>query len=116
MKLAAGIELGADTCEVRSDLRVGYFYNDCEAGAAQRAADAMRPMSMAAMSGVPRAIGWRAKPATYIVCTDDQALPVALQQSNAKRVGAVIEMPTGHSPFVSRPELVVEVLRERAGG
>jgi pimeloyl-ACP methyl ester carboxylesterase len=69
-------------------------------------------MSLAAMSGVPRATAWRSKPATYVVCTEDCALPVALQQANAARVGTVIEMPTSHSPFLSRPELVADLLRE----
>ena len=67
-------------------------------------------MSMAAMAGASRAAAWRDKPATYIVCTDDRAIPVALQRSCAARVGDVVEMPTSHSPFLSRPDDLATVL------
>jgi hypothetical protein len=50
------------------------------------------------------------------VCTDDQALPVALQRSNAARVGNTIEIPTSHSPFLSRPDLVTAMLARLARG
>ena len=55
---------------------------------------------------------WREKPATYVVCTDDRGLTTALQRSNAARVGESIDWPTSHSPFLSRPELVAELLVE----
>ena len=58
------------------------------------------------------AAAWREKPATYVVCTDDRALPVALQRSNAARIGNSIDWPTSHSPFLSRPELVADLLVE----
>ena len=59
-----------------------------------------------------RVAAWREKPATYVVCTDDRALPVALQRSNAARIGNSIDWPTSHSPFLSRPELVADLLIE----
>jgi len=52
------------------------------------------------------------KPATYALCTDDRAVPVALQQSNAARIGTTVEWPTSHSPFLSRPDLVADLLLE----
>ena len=39
-------------------------------------------------------------------------LPVALQRSNAARIGNSIDWPTSHSPFLSRPELVADLLIE----
>jgi hypothetical protein len=33
-------------------------------------------------------------------------------QRSAARVGTVVEMPTSHSPFLSRPELVADLLIE----
>ena len=76
----------------------------------------LQPMSMAAMTGTPNAIAWREKPCTYVVCTDDRALPTALQRSNAARVGNTIEIPTSHSPFLSRPDLVTAILARLARG
>ncbi len=50
-----------------------------------------------------------------VVCTDDRALPVALQRSNAARIGSAIEWPTSYSPFLSRPDLVAGLLLEVSG-
>jgi len=69
-------------------------------------------MSMAALAGTVEAAAWREKAATYVVCTDDRALPVALQRSNAARIGNAVEWPTSHSPFLSRPGLVADLLLE----
>jgi hypothetical protein len=44
------------------------------------------------------------------VCTDDRAIPVALQRSCAQRTGAVVELPTSHSPFLSRPADLADLL------
>ena len=76
------------------------------------AVERLRPQSLAALGGKVTAAAWREKPATYVVCTDDRALPVALQRSNAARVGNSIDWPTSHSPFLSRPELVADLLIE----
>ena len=51
-----------------------------------------------------RGAAWRERPTTYVVCTDDRALPVPLQRSAAARIGNTIEMATSHSPFLSRPD------------
>jgi pimeloyl-ACP methyl ester carboxylesterase len=57
-----------------------------------------------------RAAAWRDRPSTYVVCTDDRALPVPLQRSCADRVGTVVEIPTSHSPFLSRPDELARML------
>ena len=71
-------------------------------------------MSMAAMGDKVREVGWREKPSTYVVCTDDRAIPVALQRSCAERIGAVVELPTSHSPFLSRPADLANLLADLA--
>jgi pimeloyl-ACP methyl ester carboxylesterase len=88
------------------------FYHDCTPEIAAAAIARLRPMSLAALGGTVDAAAWREKPATYVVCTDDRALPEALQRSNAARVGTSIDWPTSHSPFLSRPDLVAELLVE----
>ncbi len=91
-----------------------FFFHDCTAADAEAAIAQLRPMSLAAMGEPVSAVAWRSKPATYVVCTDDRALPVALQKSNAARVGRTIEFPTSHSPFISQPALVSDLLIELA--
>ena len=99
-----------------SSRAVEFFFHDCSEADAGDAVARLRPMSLAAMGGVPRAIAWRERPATYVVCTDDRALPVALQQSNAKRVANSVELDASHSPFLSQPAATAAILAELARG
>jgi pimeloyl-ACP methyl ester carboxylesterase len=88
------------------------FFHDCAPEVAANAVSKLRPMSVAAMSGAPRSIAWRAKPAQYIVCTDDRALPVKLQESSARRLGVWTELDASHSPFLSQPDQLAAHLVE----
>ncbi|OEI67515.1 alpha/beta fold hydrolase [Curtobacterium sp. ER1/6] len=54
--------------------------------------------------------GWADVDSTAVVCTDDRSTTVALQRSHAARATASVELPTGHHPFISRPDLVVDLL------
>jgi hypothetical protein len=55
-------------------------------------------------------------PVTYLLCEDDKALPLQIQQlmvDNARKAGAKIETEScsaSHSPFLSMPEKVLEVM------
>lgn len=59
---------------------------------------------------------WRTVPTSYIVCEKDQALPPALQMMMVGRVQqegveVCVETCSGsHSPFLSVPERVVEIV------
>ena len=60
---------------------------------------------------------FREAPVTYLLCEQDQAVPVVVQQMMVGRLeetGAkveTVETCTGsHSPFLSMPETVVEVV------
>ena len=110
--LGAALVFGDGVLTIDPDRAVAAFYHDCEPAAAAAAIDRLRPQSLTALTGVVDAAAWREKPATYIVCTDDRALPVALQRSNAQRICASIDWPTSHSPFLSRPDLVADLLVE----
>jgi len=110
VKLGEAMVFGDGIVSVEPDRVVEFFYHDCTPAVAGAAAAQLKPMSMAAMAGASRAAAWRTTPASYIVCTDDRAIPVPLQRSCAARVGDVIEMPTSHSPFLSRPDDLAKVL------
>jgi pimeloyl-ACP methyl ester carboxylesterase len=95
---------------VEAERIVELFFHDCAPDVATGAAARLLPMTMAAMTAGSRAAAWRERPSTYVVCTDDRALPVPLQRSCAERVGTVVEMPTSHSPFLSRPDELARML------
>jgi pimeloyl-ACP methyl ester carboxylesterase len=46
------------------------------------------------------------------VCAEDLATPAEAQREYARRAGKVVEVPTGHHPMLSQPELLARVLAE----
>ena len=53
---------------------------------------------------------WEGRASTYLVCTADRSTSVGLQRFHAARATRSIELPTGHHPFLSRPDLVADEL------
>lgn len=57
---------------------------------------------------------WRHLPTSYLVCTDDQAMPLRDQEAMiraARAEGGVVHVShvkSGHSPFLSKPDEVVK--------
>jgi hypothetical protein len=51
-------------------------------------------------------------PSTYVICTNDQALPVPFQREQAlnAHVDEVLEFDAGHSAFASRPQALAQLL------
>jgi len=111
--LSDALEFEDDLASVQPGRAADLFYQDCAPDVAAAAVARLRPMSVPALAGIPRAIAWRSKPADFIVCTEDRVLPVALQQSNAERLGGETrELAAGHSAFLSRPDALAALLIE----
>jgi pimeloyl-ACP methyl ester carboxylesterase len=93
---------------------VGYL--DCDAETCARAVARLRPQVPAPFADVVPVAAWRDIPSTYVVCTQDQSIPVDLQREVfAPRAAEVVELDAGHSPFFSQPERVAELLADRVG-
>ncbi len=90
------------------------LYNDCHADTVEWAVAHLGPQPMANFGQTPRAVAWRSRPSTYIVCSDDQAIHPGLQQLLASRCTHSRVWPSGHSPFASQPGLVSGLLAELA--
>jgi pimeloyl-ACP methyl ester carboxylesterase len=90
------------------------FFGDCDEATAAAAVARLVPERADGFGQQPRAVAWRERPSTYAVCTDDRALTPALQRNLAARCGTVVEWPTSHSPFLSRPDLVADLLEALA--
>jgi pimeloyl-ACP methyl ester carboxylesterase len=54
---------------------------------------------------------WRELPSTYVVCEQDQAIPVEAQEAMSGRAGTVLRLDTGHSPFLAAPAELAALLR-----
>lgn len=96
---------------VTRDGAIAALYNDCDAASIEWALARLGPQPLITFQQPPDAVAWRTRPSTYVVCADDETIHPELQRIMARRCSTSIEWPTGHSPFLSRPELVVDLLR-----
>ncbi|AZZ54626.1 alpha/beta hydrolase [Rathayibacter iranicus] len=72
--------------------------------------DRVTSQSAAAFSTPTTAAGWQGVDSTYVVCTGDRSTTVALQRFHAARATRSVDIPTGHHPFLTRPDLIVTEL------
>ena len=73
------------------------------------------PQTLTSYLQIPSGIAWRTIPSTYAICTDDESLPTEFQRTLAPRASDVVELPTGHRPMLTHPELTTELLCRLAG-
>lgn len=105
------------TSTIRSDLAGAVFYHRCPPAVAAAATDRLGPQPMANLGQPGVEAAWQTRPATYVVCGDDQAVHPPLQRAMAARCTHAVELDADHSPFYSAPEALAEVVAaaERPG-
>ena len=92
------------------------LYNTCDVETQQWAAERLCPQPMVTMAQSPRAVAWRERPSTYVVCEEDRGIPASLQRILARRCEYTVSLPTDHSPFAGRPDLLAPILIDLATG
>ncbi len=93
------------------------FYHDCDPEVTENALRHLRPMTVpiGADPSVPAPpAAWKSIPSTYVVCTDDRTIAPESQRMMAANADAVVEWDTSHSPMLSRPDLVADLLADLA--
>ncbi|MGH7912288.1 MAG: alpha/beta fold hydrolase [Candidatus Dormibacteraceae bacterium] len=90
------------------------LYGDCDQRTQDRAIRRLVPQLRVTATQTISSAGWRRCPSTYVVCTQDHAIPPPTQRRLAERAGETVELTSSHSPFLSQPEAVAEVLADRA--
>lgn len=80
------------------------FLQDCDEGATEGALARLTRQSIVPFTQAPRWIGWRERPATYIVCTEDLATPAEVQRRRVREGARTVAFEAGHHPFLGRPE------------
>jgi pimeloyl-ACP methyl ester carboxylesterase len=86
------------------------FLQDADDETQRQAWERMTSQSATAFMTPTSAAGWQGVDSTYIVCGEDRSTSLELQRFHAGRATRSVELPTGHHPFISRPDLVVEQL------
>jgi pimeloyl-ACP methyl ester carboxylesterase len=97
---------------VDREAAIAAMYHDCSPENADWAWSRLRPQSRAAQNEVCPLQRLPDVDAEYIVCADDRMASTEWARSRARqRLGVEPrEIPGGHSPFVSRPDELAEVL------
>lgn len=92
------------TVGVHPELVRELFLHDCDEATAEQALARLTRQSATPFVQPPRHIAWQHKPSTYVVCTEDLAIPAALQRQRANASARMIDFTAGHHPFLSEPE------------
>ncbi|KAJ8063867.1 hypothetical protein OCU04_007721 [Sclerotinia nivalis] len=98
------------------------FYNDIEKKEAKKYVDMLKEHSAMTVASPVTVEPWRFIPSTYVLCEDDNALPLEAQLGlikGAQEIAAgsfdtIERTNSGHSPFISQPEWLAEKLIKAA--
>jgi pimeloyl-ACP methyl ester carboxylesterase len=114
-ELRAAMQIEGEHVTIAPAGAVPAFFHDCDPDAAAGAAKQLGPELLAGFAQHPRHVAWRDHLSTYAICTDDRAVAAPLQRNFAGRCTNQVDWDTSHSPFLSRPDLVVDLLTEIVG-
>ena len=105
-------DLGDDVWMIGPDTATELFYHDAPASSARWAVQRLRPQAYRVMSEVTPLAEWPDVPCSSLLCRDDRALNVDWARTAAReRLGTIaLELPGGHSPFLTRPRDLATLL------
>jgi pimeloyl-ACP methyl ester carboxylesterase len=107
--------IGPEQSYVNPDLAFGAFYHDVDPEVAAQTIAELRPFACTGWDVVETSLppAWRLYPTTYVVCGQDRGVNPDDQRTMAALAGDMVELDTSHSPFLSRPRQVAELIAER---
>jgi pimeloyl-ACP methyl ester carboxylesterase len=109
----AEIKLDEITASIDPHAARSVFYHRCSTEDADWATAQIRTMPTAVLLAPPSpSPAWQVLPSTYIVCTDDRILSLSAQEQMAQNADSTRRIESDHSPFLSCPRMLGEVLRE----
>jgi len=98
------------TFTVRTDALAETFLQDCDPAIQRQAVDKTALQSLRVLGQPVQSAAWRNLPSTYLVCGQDRGTPAQLQREYSGRAGGVVELDTGHHPFLSQPAAVRDLI------
>ncbi|MFE3168957.1 alpha/beta hydrolase [Streptomyces sp. NPDC059224] len=91
---------------------VEVLYGDVDPDLARECSARLGHQSLASVSQPLTEAAWRTVPSTYIICEEDQAMPVPFQEAMAGRAQRIRRIRSSHSPFLSKPAELARVIRD----
>jgi pimeloyl-ACP methyl ester carboxylesterase len=104
------VDAEGGTFGVRPDALADKFLQDCSPEIVNDAMNHLARQSLSVTQHPVTASAWQQVPSTYLVCTEDQGTPVGAQREFARRSNNVVELHTGHHPFLSQPDAVADLI------
>jgi hypothetical protein len=109
---APAVGYGDGSSEWPEQRALEVFYHDCDPELGRAAAARLRRQYWRITQEVTPLRRWPSVPAAYILCTDDRAVSRTYGLRAARRQLGIdpVELPGGHSPFLSRPRELAQTL------
>ncbi|MEV6637027.1 alpha/beta hydrolase [Actinoplanes sp. NPDC051470] len=86
------------------------FVQDCPPEIVRESGARLTRQTISVAQQPVRAVAWHDLPTTYVVCTEDRGTPAAAQREFSRRADTVVELGTGHHPFLSEPQAIADIL------
>ncbi|WP_237726991.1 alpha/beta hydrolase [Rhodococcus jostii] len=106
LQIGDGVTMPTDTRDI--------FFADIDEAAADAAAARLSPQSLSSFEESQTAAAWISTPSTYIICENDNAIPVPAQEAMSARAGQTIRVASSHSAFLSRPVDIAQIIADHA--
>lgn len=110
MLSAAVRDLGDGTLALDPDGAVAALYQCTHPAMARAAVARLSPQPIMTVLQPMRGEPWRTVPSTYVLCEQDNGIPASQQREMAQRCRELVVLDTDHSPFVSAPAPLADVL------
>ncbi|SMR48118.1 unnamed protein product [Zymoseptoria tritici ST99CH_1E4] len=103
---------------------IGAFYHDLEPALAAEASKHLLGHVEDVFYAKVETMGWKGLPCTYITCLDDRAMPPLRYKKIFEELVAregvqgdweSVDLEGGHSPYLSKPDVCVELIRRASG-
>ncbi|GII56277.1 hypothetical protein Pth03_46660 [Planotetraspora thailandica] len=90
------------------------FYFDVRADWADEAVTRLQPQSRRVLYDRQTRAAWQTIPSALVLCDEDQVIPEFFQKQGEGVANLVRHLPGGHSPFLSRPRELADLINEIA--
>ena len=108
-------DLGPEVCVVVPEYAYDAFYHDVDPQVAAECTAQLRPFARVGWDLVETSVppAWSLYPTTYVVTAQDHGVNPDDQRAMAAKANNVVELDTSHSPFLSQPRKVADIIAER---
>ena len=112
--LDAIVTHGDGTSSIDPDKAFAAFYHLCRPAAVEPSVGLLRPMDASSTLAPCQGAPWTTVASTYVICAQDQAIPVQGQRFMAANATSSVVFDTDHSPFLSMPTETVALIVDLA--